>query len=56
MKECIHVMDLTEGHLAALTALHNASDQLLQLNLESERYHFVQGVILAFGRACFLII
>jgi UDP-glucose 4-epimerase len=52
VRDYIHVMDLAEGHLAALKALINGGDQLLQLNLGSGQGHSVLEVIEAFGRAC----
>jgi UDP-glucose 4-epimerase len=47
-----HVMDLAEGHLAALKSLLSGGDQLVQLNLGSGQGHSVLEVIEAFGRAC----
>jgi UDP-glucose 4-epimerase len=52
VRDYIHVMDLAEGHLAALKALLSGGDQLLQLNLGSGQGHSVLEVIEAFGRAC----
>ena len=52
VRDYIHVMDLAEGHLAALRALLAGGDQLLQLNLGSGQGHSVLEVIAAFGRAC----
>lgn len=49
MRDYIHVMDLAEGHLAALNTLLASGDQLLQLNLGSGEWH---SVLVAFGRAC----
>jgi UDP-glucose 4-epimerase len=52
VRDYIHVMDLAEGHLAALTTLLAGGDQLLHLNLGSGQGHSVLEVIEAFGRAC----
>ena len=52
VRDYIHVMDLAEGHLAALRALINGGDQLLQLNLGSGQGYSVLEVIKAFGHAC----
>jgi UDP-glucose 4-epimerase len=52
VRDYIHVMDLAEGHLAALKALLSGGDQLLQLNLGSGQGHSVLEVIEAFGRSC----
>ncbi|MBV2352042.1 UDP-glucose 4-epimerase GalE [Synechococcus sp. HK05] len=52
VRDYIHVMDLAEGHLAALNTLLAGGDQLLQLNLGSGHGHSVLEVIEAFGRAC----
>jgi UDP-glucose 4-epimerase len=52
VRDYIHVMDLAEGHLAALKALLSGGDQLLQLNLGSGKGLSVLEVIKAFGRAC----
>jgi len=52
VRDYIHVMDLAEGHLAALNRLLAGGDQLLQLNLGSGQGHSVLEVLEAFGRAC----
>ena len=52
VRDYIHVMDLAEGHLAALKALLSGGDQLLQLNLGSGQGHSVLEVIAAFAQAC----
>jgi UDP-glucose 4-epimerase len=52
VRDYIHVMDVAEGHLAALNTLLAGGDQLLQLNLGSGQGHSVLEVIEAFGRAC----
>ena len=52
VRDYIHVIDLAEGHLAALNSLLARGDQLLQLNLGSGRGHSVLEVIEAFSRAC----
>ncbi len=52
VRDYIHVMDLAEGHLAALNAVLAGGDQLLQLNLGSGQGHSMLDVIEAFGRAC----
>ena len=51
VRDYIHVMDLAEGHLAALQVLLNGGDQLLTLNLGSGRGHSVLEVIAAFQEA-----
>jgi UDP-glucose 4-epimerase len=51
VRDYIHVMDLAEGHLAALQVLLNGGDQLLSLNLGSGRGHSVLEVIAAFEEA-----
>jgi nucleoside-diphosphate-sugar epimerase len=52
VRDYIHVMDLAEGHLAALKASLSGGDQLLQLTFGSGQGHSVLEVIEAFGRAC----
>ncbi len=51
VRDYIHVMDLAEGHLAALQVLLSGDDQLLTLNLGSGRGHSVLEVIAAFQEA-----
>ena len=51
IRDYIHVMDLAEGHLAALEALWNEPPQLLTLNLGSGRGHSVLEVVEAFEAA-----
>ena len=51
VRDYIHVMDLAEGHLAALQVLLSGGDQLLTLNLGSGRGHSVLEVIAAFKEA-----
>jgi UDP-glucose 4-epimerase len=51
VRDYIHVMDLAEGHLAALQVLLSGGDQLLTLNLGSGRGHSVLEVIAAFQEA-----
>ena len=51
VRDYIHVMDLAEGHLAALRHL-NDNPGLLTLNLGTGRGHSVLEVIDAFSRAC----
>jgi UDP-glucose 4-epimerase len=51
VRDYIHVMDLAEGHLAALQVLLNGGDQLLTLNLGSGHGHSVLEVIGAFQEA-----
>lgn len=51
VRDYIHVMDLAEGHLAALQVLLSGGDQLLTLNLGSGRGHSVLQVIAAFQEA-----
>ena len=51
VRDYIHVMDLAEGHLAALDALLNEEAQLLTLNLGSGRGHSVLEVVRAFEQA-----
>jgi UDP-glucose 4-epimerase len=49
VRDYIHVMDLAEGHLAALDALLASGDQLLTLNLGSGQGHSVLEVIETFA-------
>ncbi len=51
VRDYIHVMDLAEGHQAALEVLLNERDQLLTLNLGSGQGHSVLEVIHAFEEA-----
>ena len=51
VRDYIHVMDLAEGHQAALELLLNERDQLLTLNLGSGQGHSVLEVIHAFEEA-----
>ena len=51
VRDYIHVMDLAEGHQAALEALLNAPPQQLTLNLGSGQGHSVLEVIHAFEAA-----
>jgi UDP-glucose 4-epimerase len=50
VRDYLHVMDLAEGHLAALETLIDEPPQLLTLNLGSGRGHSVLEVIRAFER------
>ena len=52
VRDYIHVMDLAEGHLAAVQHLLGSGDQLLTLNLGSGRGHSVLEVLQAFEAAC----
>ena len=52
VRDYIHVMDLAEGHLAALHHLLDGPDQLLTLNLGSGQGHSVLEVVQAFETAC----
>jgi len=52
VRDYIHVMDLAEGHLAALEVLLAGGDQQLTLNLGSGQGHSVLEVINAFATAC----
>jgi UDP-glucose 4-epimerase len=52
VRDYIHVMDLAEGHLAALEVLLAGGDQQLTLNLGSGQGHSVLEVIKAFEAAC----
>jgi len=52
VRDYIHVMDLAEGHRAALHNLLAGGDQLLTLNLGSGKGHSVLEVIAAFENAC----
>ena len=52
VRDYIHVMDLAEGHLAALNVLLAGGDQQLTLNLGSGQGHSVLEVIHAFAAAC----
>ena len=51
IRDYIHVMDLAEGHQAALEALWREPPQLLTLNLGSGRGHTVLEVVRAFEAA-----
>ena len=51
IRDYIHVMDLAEGHLAALKVLWNEKPQLLTLNLGSGIGHSVLEVVRAFEAA-----
>ena len=51
VRDYIHVMDLAEGHLAALQVLLAGGDQLLTLNLGSGRGHSVLDVVRVFEAA-----
>ncbi|MFM8260493.1 MAG: UDP-glucose 4-epimerase GalE [Vulcanococcus sp.] len=52
VRDYIHVLDLAEGHQAALAALLAAAPQQLTLNLGSGRGHSVLEVVEAFTQAC----
>ena len=52
VRDYIHVMDLAEGHKAALDCLLTEAPQLLTLNLGSGRGISVLEVVTAFGHAC----
>ena len=52
VRDYIHVMDLAEGHKAALDCLLKEAPQLLTLNLGSGRGISVLEVVNAFGHAC----
>ncbi len=52
VRDYIHVMDLAEGHRAALDVLLVEPPQLLTLNLGSGQGHSVLDVVHAFERAC----
>lgn len=51
VRDYIHVMDLAEGHLAALETLLAEEPQMLTLNLGSGRGHSVLEVVAAFESA-----
>ena len=51
VRDYIHVMDLAEGHKAALDVLLAEAPQLLTLNLGSGRGHSVLEVVAAFAQA-----
>ena len=51
LRDYIHVMDLAEGHRAALEVLLDSSDQQLTLNLGSGKGHSVLEVVQAFEKA-----
>ena len=51
IRDYIHVMDLAEGHLAALETLWNEAPQLLTLNLGSGHGHSVLEVVRAYEQA-----
>jgi UDP-glucose 4-epimerase len=51
IRDYIHVMDLAEGHLAALETLWNEAPQLLTLNLGSGNGHSVLEVVRAYEQA-----
>ena len=50
-RDFIHVMDLADGHLAALDHLHASGPGLLTLNLGSGRGHTVRQVVSAYEQA-----
>ena len=52
VRDYIHVMDLAEGHLAALETLLSEEPQLLTANLGSGQGHSVLEVVAAFAQAC----
>ncbi|MFY8147648.1 MAG: UDP-glucose 4-epimerase GalE [Prochlorococcaceae cyanobacterium] len=52
VRDYIHVMDLAEGHRAAVETLLAEEPQLLTVNLGSGRGHSVLEVVQAFERAC----
>ncbi|EAQ75902.1 MULTISPECIES: UDP-glucose 4-epimerase GalE [unclassified Synechococcus] len=52
VRDYIHVMDLADGHRAALEVLMAEPPQLLTLNLGSGRGHSVLELLAAFERAC----
>jgi UDP-glucose 4-epimerase len=52
VRDYIHVMDLAEGHRAALEVLLAEAPQLLTLNLGSGQGHSVLEVVAAFAQAC----
>jgi len=51
VSDYIHVMDLAEGHLAALETLLKEGPQLLTANLGSGVGHSVLEVVAAFAQA-----
>ena len=51
VRDYIHVMDLAEGHCAALDVLLDSADQQLTLNLGSGQGHSVLEVVQAFEKA-----
>ena len=51
VRDYIHVMDLAEGHLAALETLLSEEPQLLTANLGSGQGHSVLEVVAAFAQA-----
>ena len=51
LRDYIHVMDLAEGHLAAVDVLLGEDPQLLTLNLGSGQGHSVLEVVAAFEQA-----
>ncbi len=51
VRDCIHVMDLAEGLLAALNVLLSSGPQHLTLNLGSGQGHSVLDVVHAFEAA-----
>ncbi len=51
VRDYIHVMDLAEGHLAALNCLMAEPSQLLEVNLGSGQGHSVLDVVKAFEAA-----
>jgi len=52
IRDYIHVMDLAEGHRAAVDHLLDGDDQLLTLNLGSGQGHSVLEVVSSFATAC----
>lgn len=53
VRDYIHVMDLADGHCAALKVLLAEPPQLLTLNLGSGKGYSVMDVVSAFEKACF---
>ena len=51
VRDYIHVMDLAEGHLAALETLRIEEPQLLTANLGSDQGHSVLEMVAAFAQA-----
>ncbi len=52
MRDYIHIMDLAEGHLAALNYLKNSTPELITLNLGSGKGYSVLEVVSEYQKVC----